>query len=256
MKKIGAAIALGSIWLISFLMASPALLFSVLHRRVFVEELPTFYVYVCMEDITLGIEKQAYSVAQMVVQYLLPFFILSVAHLRICNKLRYRMVPPKPASIISTSLQRKHERRNTRKRKTNLLLGGIAIVFALSWMPLNVMNLLIDFKGDYFRGRMDIKLAYAISHLLMLCSACMNPVLYGWLNDNFRIEFVKMLFCPCCKTAGNRIRQVSSSRRSQTGVPVITLTRASHGQSLSFFEGDDYEKNDTPCRSHYDTLAC
>ncbi|CAG5132708.1 unnamed protein product [Candidula unifasciata] len=256
MKKIGAAIALSSIWLISFLMASPALLFSVLHRRVWLEEEPTFFVYVCMEDITLVIEKQAYSVAQMVVQYLLPFFILSVAHLRICNKLRYRMVPAKSASVTSTSLQRKHERRNTRKRKTNLLLGGIAIVFALSWMPLNVMNLLIDFKGDYFRGRMDVKLAYAICHLLMLCSACLNPVLYGWLNDNFRTEFIKMLCCPCCQSARNRIRQVSWSRRSQNGVPVITLTKASQAQSLSLFDGDEYGRADIQSRRHYDTLAC
>ena len=33
-----------------------------------------------------------------------------------------------------------------RKRKTNLLLVMIAVVFALSWLPLNVCNIVADFN--------------------------------------------------------------------------------------------------------------
>jgi hypothetical protein len=40
-------------------------------------------------------------------------------------------------------------------------------------------------------------LAFPICHMLVLCSACFNPLLYGWLNDNFRREFIKVL-CSCC----------------------------------------------------------
>lgn len=245
MKKIGAAVALLSIWLISFLIASPALLFSVVHRRLFVEEVPNLYVYMCMEDVTLETEKRAYSVAQMVVQYVLPFFILSVAHLRICNKLRYRMVAQNGPTTASTSFQRKkNERRSRRKRKTNLLLAGIALVFALSWLPLNVFNLLIDFKGEYFTGRMNIKLAYAICHMLVLCSGCFNPVLYGWLNENFRAEFVKVLCCPCCGITRDRIKRFCCCSRQAAGIPAITLTKVSNGQSLALDEGAGNSKAD------------
>lgn len=246
MKKIGAAIALISIWLISFLIASPALLFSVVNRSLWLEEVPNLYVYVCMEDASLEIEKRAYSVAQMVVQYVLPFFILSVAHLRICNKLRYRMVTQNGPNAAPTSFQRKkNERRSRRKRKTNMLLAGIALVFALSWLPLNVFNLLIDFKGEYFIVRMDIKLVYAISHMLVLCSGCFNPVLYGWLNDNFRTEFVKILCCPCCEIARNKIKRMCSCSHRAAGVPAITLTKVSNGQSLALDEGIGNGKAET-----------
>lgn len=237
MKRLGAAIALISIWLISFLIASPALLFSVVDKRRILPEVPDVYYYVCLEDISMETEKRAYSVAQMVVQYVLPFFILSVAHLRICNKLRYRMVNQN-APVGNTSYQRKkNERRSRRKRKTNVLLSGIALVFALSWLPLNIFNLLIDFEGEFFfKGRVNIKMAYAICHMMVLCSACLNPVLYGWLNDNFRTEFVKVICCPCCKIFQNKIKQTTCCTRRTPGVPAITLTKVSNGNQQCALE--------------------
>ena len=111
-------------------------------------------------------EKRAYTVAQMVVQYILPFIIVTVAHLRICNKLRYRMVnhhnqqqqPAKTPAGRDRSRRRsppaarssQQERRSRRKRRTNLLLSSIAVVFALSWLPLNIFNLLSEFHRELF----------------------------------------------------------------------------------------------------------
>ncbi|KAK0055300.1 neuropeptide F receptor [Biomphalaria pfeifferi] len=246
MKKLGAAVALISIWLISFLIASPALLFSVVERRQVLQEVPNVFFYYCLEDVSMEIEKRAYSVAQMVVQYVLPFIILSVAHLRICNKLRYRMVTQNVSTTATTSFQKKKiERRSRRKRKTNLLLAGIALVFALSWLPLNIFNLLIDFRGEYFTGRVDIKLAYAICHMLVLCSGCLNPVLYGWLNDNFRTEFIKILCCPCLAVLKTRLLRLCCCSNQHAGVPAITLTKVSNGQSLALDEGIGNGKRDS-----------
>jgi len=47
------------------------------------------------------------------------------------------------------------------------------------------------------------RLAVPICHLLVLGSACFNPLLYGWLNDNFRREFVKAL-CGCSTSCAAR----------------------------------------------------
>ena len=41
-----------------------------------------------------------------------------------------------------------------------------------------------------------------------MSSACINPLLYGWLNENFRNEFLeifnifKSAFCPCFEGQG------------------------------------------------------
>ena len=115
-----------------------------------------------MQDGNSIIEKRAYAVAQIVVQYILPFAIVSVAYLQICNKLRYRMVnqqlgargkmPDQANKSHRQQPTEQQERRKQRKRKTNFLLFAVAVNFALSWMPLNIFNLLSEFHHELFQG--------------------------------------------------------------------------------------------------------
>lgn len=199
MKKIGAAAALISIWIISFLMASPLIIFSVHSPINPVNEVKSYFYYMCFEDVTLQEEKGAYSVASIIVQYILPIFIVTIAHLRICNKLKYRMVNQQGTGTTRKSYQtRKSKRQNRRNQRTNILLATIAVIFALSWLPLNIFNILTDFNIYLFSGTINVNLVYIICHMLVLSSACTNPLLYGWLNENFRNEFLKILCCNCC----------------------------------------------------------
>ncbi|XP_041369772.1 neuropeptide F receptor-like [Gigantopelta aegis] len=248
MKKVGAAVALVSIWVISFLMASPFLLFSIIEENRPMEEYDISF-YRCIEDTSLSVEKRAYSVAQMVVQYVMPIIIIGVAHFRICNKLRYRMANQKGGPVQSSPYQRKKNERNCRrKRKTNILLTMIAIVFALSWLPLNIFNLLSEFNFNVFQGsgsngadsaNLDINLAYAICHMLVLSSACLNPVLYGWLNENFRTEFVKVFSCTCCAMSRNKMNSLRNPNGERPNVPAITLTKATNGSSVVHDQVDE-----------------
>jgi len=103
--------------------------------------------------------------------------------------------PRMSSTAIFFSMKLKQE--ELRKRRTNRLLVLIAVVFAASWMPLNLANIMADFSFESvqsFDARIG-NLLFPICHLLVLCSACVNPVLYGWLNDNFRREFVRLLCC-------------------------------------------------------------
>ncbi|XP_021357835.1 neuropeptide F receptor-like [Mizuhopecten yessoensis] len=239
MKKLGAASALCSIWIISFFMSSPLLIFSVYRVEkpvIWVE----VYFYRCVEDITLMEEKGAYSVASMIVQYILPIAIVIIAHARICNKLKYRMVNQGNAG---TSFQkRKNERQSRRKRKTNVTLSLIAVVFALSWLPLNLFNILTEFQFSQFK-QLNINLAYKICHMLVLSSACTNPMIYGWLNDNFRSEFIKVLSCcVCCIKLKSFVQRVCSCCCAPTrgDVPVIVFTKEStdNNGALSHMDRD------------------
>ena len=47
----------------------------------------------------------------------------------------------------STRLQEKIKR----QARTHSLLVSIVVVFALSWFPLNVLNIVLDVKGDIFQ---------------------------------------------------------------------------------------------------------
>lgn len=242
MKKIGGAGALISIWIISLLMSSPLLIFSVYKEEQPVPNIDYYYSY-CLEDLTLRAEKGAYSVASMVVQYILPVITVSIAHARICNKLKSRMVnrrPPPSSCDINNQppagcRNRNAESRSARKRKTNILLAMIAIVFVFSCLPLNISNILAEFQVQIFftHKDIDINLLYVVCHTLVLSSACTNPVLYGWLNDNFRKEFVKVLNCSTCmflKREWSCLRRV----RERT-LPTITLPPDENGGNLNSF---------------------
>ncbi len=228
MRRFGAAIALISIWIISLLMASPLLIFNVRQR---VELLPGMVLYhVCVENPGMRYEKAAYSIASMVFQYIVPIAIVTVAHARICNKLKYRMINQNVSHVsanVNSFQKRKNEREARRKRKTNMLLVMIAVIFISSWLPLNVFNILADFHGSLLQHIDRRNLVFPICHLLVLSSACMNPVLYGWLNDNFRKEFVSVLCCRCClvvqkacrRCRGGHPRDVNGSQgREMTSV--------------------------------------
>ncbi|KAK2149552.1 hypothetical protein LSH36_447g05018 [Paralvinella palmiformis] len=257
MKKVGAAVALVSIWIISLLMASPLLIFN----RVKALEMPGYGVFFhnCIEREDLHLERGAYSIASMVFQYIVPIVIVSVAHARICRKLKYRMVNQQaPSAAVSSPFQKRRQVREIkRKRKTNLLLVMIAVVFSLSWMPLNVCNIIADFEPQLlqFTDEQTGQLIFAICHMLVLSSACTNPVLYGWLNENFRREFVKVLCarCPgsergtgCCgrgvsQAAAPQSSVVLYANKQTNGTTYLELVRQTVVQSSEF--GDTSSAN-------------
>lgn len=196
-KKFGAVISLVSIWLIAFILASPLLIFN--ETKVF-EPVPGIAFYtVCVENELMLLEKRIYSSASILLQFLLPVVIVCVAHVRISKKLTYRLVNRcRPIVDGSAYHVTRSQREARRKRKTTRLLVSIAVVFACSWLPLNIVNLLADFDFQltktfdlHMRG-----LLFPVCHVFVLCSACVNPLLYGWLNDNFRREFIDILCCP------------------------------------------------------------
>jgi len=182
-KRFGALISLLTVWFVSLLLASPLAVFNVLSAFEPIESFVLFET--CVENLELETQRRAYSLASIVFQYLLPVVIVSVAHARISRKLRSRMVtlqqrnasPVTDSSASGRRHRRRHQEQSTstattagdaggrvtvvipltdaqrekrrlalqRKRKTNLLLVMIAVVFALSWLPLNVCNIVADF---------------------------------------------------------------------------------------------------------------
>ena len=85
-----------------------------------------------------------------------------------------------------------------RLRRRHRLLMAISIIFLVCWLPLNVLNLLLDLYNPFTlpRDKEMMHIIYAICHLFGMSSACANPFLYGWFNENFRGEFKLILTAP------------------------------------------------------------
>ena len=75
----------------------------------------------------------------LVLQYVLPIVIVSVAYSRICRQLHFRMMSN------TTKLEEKLLREQKRVQRTNKLLISITVIYILSWLPLNCLNAYLDY---------------------------------------------------------------------------------------------------------------
>ena len=81
---------------------------------------------------------------------------------------------------------------NRRRLKMNVLLTFIAIIFAASWLPLNLFNILSDSKISVIKPGSTYYIINAVCIMLGMSSAVSNPFLYGFLNENFKREYKKL----------------------------------------------------------------
>ncbi len=97
-----------------------------------------------------------------------------------------------------------------RRTKMNLLLIFIAIIFAGSWLPLNIFNILSDSKVTIIKADHSFYIVNAICILFGMSSAVSNPILYGVLNENFKREYKKLFDRLFNKLFGNCKRRLPS----------------------------------------------
>lgn len=74
------------------------------------------------------------------------------------------------------------------------ILSCIAIVFAVSWLPLTVFTLIVEFQPSLIQSSRWMYLSFCVCHILAMSSAGTNPLLYGYLNTNFRRDLTNLLY--------------------------------------------------------------
>ena len=185
-KKVWVSVCIIVIWLASALISSPLFLFSTVSLQTYMN----FVKYeICLENWPQYMSKFLYGSTIMILQFVIPIAVLMTLHWKICNFLRSRInSDPKSVSEMQRAFKDV-----TRHRKNTTLLMAIALMFALCWFPLTLLNMLADFNFKIFMFE-NFLLSYALAHMIAMISACMNPILYGWFNSNFRREFASF-FC-------------------------------------------------------------
>lgn len=161
----------------------------IVHTSYQVVDVPALRIYkeLCIEIWPVLALRQAYSVTTAAIQFFIPLTATTFLYWRISSVLRHRPI-------------KKNERR--KNHKTNKILISIVILFSICWLPWNLVNLMVEFNQKLFSGRY-FKLIDLLLKIFAMGSACVNPFLYGWLNDSFRKELNVCVKNP----ARNRVRQ-------------------------------------------------
>ncbi|XP_054165802.1 neuropeptide F receptor-like [Oppia nitens] len=188
-RMFGSIVKLVAIWIMAIMLALPLFLYRTVESHELSKlNLPWLKsVNYCVERWPIAHGRGYYSVFSMVFQYVLPILIVSIVYTRLCMKLRTRAL----RRTSTTQLPKLKSRLKKRTRKTNSLLISIALIFCISWLPLNLINIVADFCFP-FKSDTTFRIVFAICHMAGMSSACSNPLLYGWLNQNFRNEFKEL----------------------------------------------------------------
>ena len=79
-----------------------------------------------------------------------------------------------------------YKRKAARRRRTNILLTCVSLVFFLAWAPIHLFLVIMDTLEPLKEDEETVLLLYACCHLMAMSTVCVNPLLYGWCNNNFK----------------------------------------------------------------------
>ncbi|XP_046471234.1 RYamide receptor-like isoform X1 [Neodiprion pinetum] len=154
-------------------------------------EHPTFYV--CSEDFKpLGIHTHIFGAACFVLVYAIPGFIVILAYSMMGRTLCARKPPFDCDSIEGSASSQQGFRLVRERRRVAWILLLLAVLFALCWLPYNVLRLLMDL-GALGSGR---NMSDVLSYCLFLghANSALNPIVYCFMTRNFRRSVSEILF--------------------------------------------------------------
>ncbi|XP_062987700.1 neuropeptide FF receptor 1 [Elgaria multicarinata webbii] len=127
--------------------------------------------------------------------YLAPLTSIVIMYARIAFKLFKSSAP------IRGSQLEEHEGRRVSRRKIKVInmLIIVALFFTLSWLPLWTLMLLTDY-GNLTEDRLNLITVYffPFAHWLAFFNSSINPIIYGYFNENFRRGFQEAFKVQLC----------------------------------------------------------
>ena len=223
LKQRGAMIWVLLIWLAAFVLVIPLIVVNIPKGDSCKEDWPSFG------------HRQAYTASLMTLQYILPLLTTAICYIRIWLFLRRRPVMPR-SSLTSESLSREDEN----SRESAVILRTVAVIvllFLVLLLPTQVAWMLYDFRNVSFDK------LWLASDILTRLHSCLNPVVYGIMNKQYRRSYIKLLrrmFC-CSRDSSLDLAITQLSLRNHVAnkdasVTVVQVRQISAGDTLTVEE--------------------
>ncbi|XP_066510254.1 neuropeptide FF receptor 1-like [Hoplias malabaricus] len=174
----------------------------------------TYPLFSCYENWADPQMRKVYTTILFAHIYLIPLTLITLMYGRIGIKLY-------TTSVISGNDQQdsgghqnatpqanggqQHEGRpliSHKKIKVIKMLSVVALLFTLSWLPLWTLMLLTDYGGlDEEELELLSGYVFPFAHWLAFSNSSVNPIIYGYYNENFKRGFqaiCRTYSCCCC----------------------------------------------------------
>ncbi|XP_065318547.1 neuropeptide Y receptor type 2-like isoform X2 [Gordionus sp. m RMFG-2023] len=158
-----------------------------------------------------GLER-IYSFTTLMFQYFVPLCVIAYCYIKVSAKIGER-VETKSRALTRNRKREKEELK--RKDRTNRMLIAMVAIFAFCWLPINLIHVVSGLRLKIIEWKYFV-LIFFVCHVIAMSSTCYNPMIYAWMNENFRKEFKAVL--PCF----NRENVLSKS---------VSFFKSNHGHS-------------------------
>uniref|UniRef100_A0A3P8XP11 Neuropeptide FF receptor 1 n=1 Tax=Esox lucius TaxID=8010 RepID=A0A3P8XP11_ESOLU len=154
----------------------------------------TYPLYSCYERFTNPKMRKVYTTVLFAHIYLVPLALITIMYGRIGVKLYSSVVSTSRRQGATPSSPARHEgvrpMVSQKKIKVIKMLIVVALLFMLSWLPLWTVMLLTDYEG-LKEDRMELITGYIFpfAHWLAFSNSSVNPIIYGYFNENFKKGF-------------------------------------------------------------------
>ncbi|XP_047458954.1 neuropeptide Y receptor type 1-like [Mugil cephalus] len=144
----------------------------------------------CVEHWPSQGHRVAYTTWLLLFQYCGPLLLVLLCYVRVFVRLRRR-------KDMLDRARTPENQRIAHSRRINIMLVALITAFALCWLPLTIFNVVSDWNQEAL-PICHHNLLFSLCHLLAMSSTCINPIIYGFLNSNFRQEVREILLhCRC-----------------------------------------------------------
>ncbi|XP_029364962.1 somatostatin receptor type 5-like isoform X2 [Echeneis naucrates] len=159
------------VWVVSFLVVLPVIIFS--HVQ---EEFNTCNI---TWPAPLDLWSFVFILYTSILGFFVPLFIISICYLLIVIKVR------------SAGARAGRTKRRRSERKVTRMVVIIVLVFVLCWLPFFIANI-VNLVYIIPESKTTVVI-YFFLVILTYVNSCANPILYGFLSDNFKQGFQKAL---------------------------------------------------------------
>ncbi|XP_023335731.1 neuropeptide F receptor isoform X2 [Eurytemora carolleeae] len=163
---------------------------------------------VCEDTWETSEDRLIYATACALLQYVLPLIIVLIAYLCIVRNLQASL--SRTQVFLSTDTRIRKLKRTTH---INRMLIAAAVVFFVSWFPLNFYNIFVIVFPDFIQDPEILALVYSLCHLCGMSTSCSNPIIYGFLNTNYSQTFRQIW---TKKEDGSQSKKKSTQRSRDT----------------------------------------
>ncbi|XP_053981949.1 RYamide receptor-like [Hylaeus volcanicus] len=178
--------------------------------------------YVCEEMWPSMKNKYYYSIALLVLQYVIPIMVLMFTYTSIAVMVWGKRPPGEAENVRDQRMARS-------KRKMVKMMVTVVIVFTICWLPYNILMLIMD-NNEATANWSGLPFIWTVLHWLAMSHSCYNPVIYCWMNARFRSGFITAIGClpGVHRILRNERRRNSNHNASMIGIPLTGLDGSSY----------------------------